>query len=136
MRAASWRDDAAVLQDLRRRVFIVEQQVPEDLEWDDADAVCIHALALDQAGIAIGTGRLLPDSNVGRMAVDRHWRGRGVGSAILKFLIACARTQRAEFVHLNAQTHAIRFYLRHGFVARGAEFLDAGIPHRQMTLRL
>lgn len=134
VRAASWRDDLAALQDVRRRVFIVEQQVPEVLEWDGADAVAVHALALDAQGRPIGTGRLLPDGHIGRMAVMSQWRRRGVGSAILEFLIGCARQQGQTAVHLNAQTRALGFYARHGCVAHGEEFMDAGIPHRRMTL--
>ncbi len=134
VRAASWRDDLAALQALRREVFIVEQHVPESLEWDEADAQSIHVLALDITGQPIGTGRLLPDGHIGRMAVLQPWRRHGVGSAILQFLIARARDAGREAVHLNAQTHALGFYARHGFIAHGAEFMDAGIPHRQMTL--
>ena len=124
------------LESLRRSVFIVEQQVPEAMEWDEFDAVSVHVLAHDFQGNPIGTGRLLPDGHVGRMAVTRTWRGRGVGSAILEFLISCVRKRGDVALHLNAQTHAIGFYERHGFVAHGDEFPDAGIPHRQMTSKL
>ncbi|MDP1538347.1 MAG: GNAT family N-acetyltransferase [Burkholderiales bacterium] len=134
VRAASWQDDLAALQDLRHRVFIIEQQVPEALEWDEADAVSVHALALDAQQLPIGTGRLLPDGHIGRMAVVPQWRRRGVGSAILMLLIGCARQQGHAAVHLHAQTRAIGFYAQHGFVVHGNEFMDAGIPHRRMTL--
>ena len=133
VRAASWKCDQAPLQDLRRTVFIREQQVPESLEWDEYDAVSQHALAVDADGHAIGTGRLLPDGHIGRMAVLREWRGCGVGAAILEFLVECARQRGDVLLHLNAQTHAIGFYERHGFVVDGEEFPDAGIPHRRMT---
>jgi len=136
VRTTSWSADQASLQALRRIVFIVEQQVPESLEWDEFDAVSVHALAQDARGNAIGTGRLLPDGHIGRMAVIREWRGRGVGAAILELLIDCARKRGDRAVHLNAQTHAIGFYQRHGFAAHGAEFPDAGIPHRKMTREL
>lgn len=131
---ASWHDDRAALQDLRRRVFIIEQHVPESLEWDEADAACQHVLAFDTQLRPVGTGRLLPDGHIGRMAVLREWRGRGVGAAMLDFLIACAWRQGHAAVHLNAQTHALGFYACRGFVAHGDEFMDAGIPHRRMTL--
>lgn len=134
VRAADWALDAPLLQLVRHAVFIVEQQVPEELEWDDADATCIHALALDVQDRPIGTGRLLPDGHVGRMAVIPQWRRRGVGGAILEYLIKHAWRQGHATVHLNAQTHALGFYERHGFVAHGGEFMDAGIPHRRMTL--
>ncbi len=131
VRAASWHDDLAPLRDLRRWVFVIEQQVPEDLEWDAADAVSVHALALDGEGRPIGTGRLLPEGHIGRMAVVREWRRRGVGSAILEWLMARARRQGLQTLHLHAQTHALGFYGRHGFVARGEIFREAGIPHRK-----
>ena len=136
LRTASWAADQAALQDLRRAVFIIEQQVPESLEWDEFDGVSVHALAQNAQGEAIGTGRLLPDGHIGRMAVRRDWRGRGVGGAILEFLIDCARRRGDRKLQLNAQTHAIGFYQRHGFVAQGEEFPDAGIPHRQMIRTL
>lgn len=136
VRAASWRFDIALLQDLRRTVFILEQQVPESLEWDEFDAVSLHALAHDARGRAVGTGRLLPDGHVGRMAVLRNWRNHGVGSAILVLLIDHARQRGDTALHLNAQTHAVGFYERHGFVVHGDEFPDAGILHRRMTLHL
>ena len=136
MRAASWQQDLAPLQDLRRTVFILEQQVPESLEWDEFDAVSQHALALDAHDHAIGTGRLLPDGHIGRMAVLGEWRGRGVGGAILEFLVECGRMRGDAILHLNAQTHAIGFYERHGFAVHGEEFPDAGIPHRRMSRKL
>ncbi len=134
VRAASWRDDIAPLQDLRRWVFIIEQQVPEELEWDEADARSVHALALDMEERPIGTGRLLPDGHIGRIAVVREWRRRGVGSAILAWLIARAREQGCRVVQLHAQTHAMGFYARHGFIAHGEVFTEAGILHRAMLL--
>ena len=136
VRAASWREDIAPLQDLRRWIFVIEQQVPEELEWDDADRVSVHALALDGEGRPIGTGRLLPDGHIGRMAVVREWRGRGVGSAILEWLMASARQQGLHALQLHAQTHALDFYGKHGFIAQGDVFNEAGIPHRKMTLSL
>jgi predicted GNAT family N-acyltransferase len=136
VRAASWREDLQPLQAVRRTVFIAEQDVPEALEWDGDDAISLHVLAQDAQGRAIGTGRLLPDGHIGRMAVVRDWRGRGVGRSILEFLVACGRRRGDKMLHLNAQTHAQGFYQRQGFVAHGDEFMDAGIPHRQMTLRL
>ena len=79
------------MQGVRRAVFVVEQRVPEALEWDDADALSLHALAHDSQGQPVATGRLLPDGHIGRMAVVREWRGRGVGRAILDFLVDCGR---------------------------------------------
>ncbi len=139
IRRAAWQDDQAALSLVRRAVFIIEQQVPEELEWDEADATALHVLAQDAKGRAIGTGRLLQEGDmghIGRMAVLREWRGQGVGASILETLIAAARERGLHEVVLNAQTHALGFYARRGFIAEGAEFQDAGIPHRRMRLRL
>lgn len=136
VRDADWHRDGARLQAIRRAVFIDEQGVPEDLEWDAADAVSLHALALTADGEAIATGRLLPDGHIGRMAVLRPYRGRGAGRAILQWLLDRARAQGHAAVILHAQSHALGFYARAGFVPSSAEFMEAGIPHRQMTLRL
>jgi len=133
VRLTSWDADHAVLQDLRYRVFVIEQKVPEELEWDDADVSCVHALAHDGQGMPIGTGRLLADGQIGRMAVLPEWRRYGVGGAVLELLLEHARKQNVA-TYLNAQTHALGFYERHGFVAEGDVFMDAGIPHRRMTL--
>lgn len=135
----SWSADDLLLRVVRRKVFIEEQYVPEDLEWDEWDAHSLHVLALDGDSHAIGTGRLLQEhdmGHIGRMAVLREWRGQGVGAAILNALIAAARERGLTEVMLNAQTHALGFYARSGFVAEGDEFPDAGIPHRRMRLRL
>lgn len=136
LRAAAWRDDHALLQRVRRDVFILEQQVPEAMEWDEFDGPSLHVLALNAGRDPVGTARLLPDGHVGRMAVLKAWRGRGVGMAMLDFLIGAARARRYPVLRLNAQTHALGFYTRRGFQAEGGEFMEAGIPHRAMLLRL
>jgi predicted GNAT family N-acyltransferase len=131
-----WQSAVEPLRHVRRLVFIDEQKVPEELEWDEWDARCVHVLARTWAGAPVGTGRLLPDAHIGRMAVLPQWRRQGVASAILRELLAIARERGDQVVRLNAQTQAIPFYARFGFLAQGAEFLDAGIPHRLMVLRL
>lgn len=131
----TWEDAREALSSVRREVFIAEQGVPEDLEWDEDDARSVHVLAASAAAAPIGTGRLLPDGRIGRMAVLRSWRGRGVGSAILRALLDAAREAGYDEVRLHAQTHALAFYAKHGFVAIGDEFMEAGIPHREMVLR-
>jgi predicted GNAT family N-acyltransferase len=98
--------------------------------------VSLHALAFDRAGRLLGTGRLLPDGHVGRMAVLPQARGTGVGSALLAALLQAARARGDREVALSAQTHAIPFYERFGFVAEGEEYDDAGIPHRRMRRAL
>lgn len=135
VRDASWAADAARLQQVRRAVFIVEQRIPEDMEWDAEDALCLHALAEDTAGNPVGTGRLLADGHIGRIAVLADWRGRGVGAAIFEHLIGVAeRLGHAELL-LNAQAHAVGFYARYGFSPCGPEYLEAGIAHRPMRRR-
>ena len=91
-------------------------------------------LALDAGGCPVGTGRLLPDGHIRRIAVVREWRCRGVGSAILQWLVARAREQGCHAAHLHAQTHALGFYASHGFIAHGEVFTEAGILHRAMSL--
>jgi len=121
---------------IRHAVFVTEQRVPAAIELDEWDAHSDHALARDARGLAIGTGRLLPDGHIGRMAVLPEWRGRGVGAAILAALLERAAARGMTEVVLNAQTHARGFYARHGFTAVGAEFTEAGIPHVAMTRTL
>jgi predicted GNAT family N-acyltransferase len=128
--------DEAALRTVRAAVFIDEQQVPLELEWDGRDDACLHVLACNAQGEPIGTGRLLPEGKIGRMAVVRAARGKGVGAAILRELLAAAREHGFATVELSAQTHALGFYARFGFGVISDEYLDAGIPHRSMRLRL
>lgn len=127
-----WATHAGVLGAVRREVFVVEQRVPEALEWDGLDADCRHVLAVDGDGHAVGTGRLLPDGHIGRMAVLAAWRGRGLGRALLERLVAMACARGDAMAVLNAQTHAVGFYSRCGFEVSSGEFMDAGIPHVEM----
>lgn len=136
LKRVNWEDAGDVLRAIRRTVFVDEQGVPEALEWDGLDGRCIHVMATDADGAVIGTGRLLPDGHIGRMAVVRHWRNRGVGGGILKELIAAAADAGHASAVLNAQTHAVGFYTRFGFEVVGDEFIEAGIPHRAMRLEL
>jgi len=132
VRAASWQEDGPALRAVREAVFIREQGVPAELEWDEFDIVCVHLLAMNPSGNPIGTARLLPDASVGRMAVLRDWRCKGVGSALMDRLLKEAENRQLPTVTLNAQTHATGFYSRFGFQQSGPEFLDAGIPHVKM----
>lgn len=136
VRLSDWIVDQPKLKSVRYDVFVVEQRVPESLEWDGIDGDCRHAIAEDSSGNAIGCGRLLPDGHLGRMAVRREWRGKGVGAAILGRLVTLAEEQGFERVVLNAQTSACGFYARYGFTPCGPEFVEAGIPHRAMERRL
>jgi predicted GNAT family N-acyltransferase len=110
--------------------------VPREDEWDDLDARSVHALARDAHGKPIGTGRLTPERKIGRMAVLRDWRGRGVGEALLRTLMEQAQARHWPELSLNAQVAAVPFYARAGFVAEGEEFLEAGIVHRTMRRQL
>jgi predicted GNAT family N-acyltransferase len=131
-----WRDAERELRTIRTAVFIVEQQVPEALEWDEMDTRSTHALARDAEGSPIGCGRLLPTGYIGRMAVLAPWRGRGVGAALLVALVDLARERGHARAILNAQARAMPFYVRHGFAPTGERFDEAGIDHRVMTRTL
>lgn len=121
---------------VRYEVFVIEQNVPADIELDVHDAECIHAVAYDESDRPVGTGRLLPDTHIGRMAVLQAYRGQGVGSLLLDQLIHEARRRGYAQVVLSAQTHALPFYERHGFIAEGPLYMDAGIEHKLMRLPL
>lgn len=117
---------------IRFAIFVGEQNVPPGIELDELDASCLHAIAYDPDGKAIGTGRLLPDGHIGRMAVVNDWRRQGVGAEILEALVAeAARRGHAEVV-LSAQLQAAEFYRSHGFVAEGKVYQEAGILHQAM----
>src|ERR1041384_6939429 len=103
---------------IRFTVFVEEQRVPADLEMDENDAASLHALAYAD-GQAIGTGRLLPDGHIGRMAVVKDWRGQGAGRAMLRRLIEAARRRGHREVALSAQVHALEFYRAEGFEPDG-----------------
>ncbi|AST27351.1 GNAT family N-acetyltransferase [Ralstonia pseudosolanacearum] len=123
------RDEAGAV---RYDVFVIEQNVPVELEWDDDDARSWHAVARDASGRAVATGRLLPDGHIGRMAVRKEARGTGIGARVLQALIDKARALGYTQLILNAQTHAMPFYARAGFTPEGDEFEEAGIAHRTM----
>jgi predicted GNAT family N-acyltransferase len=130
-----WQALGQIAAELRRRVFIDEQQVPEEEEWDGQDPACLHFIAFD-AGQPVGTARLLPDGHIGRVAVLPQARGRGIGLALMREAIETARLKGHTEALLAAQVHALPFYERLGFQTYGQEFLDAGIPHRNMRLFL
>ena len=130
--AGTWNELGEEARQLRDAVFVDEQKVPRDIEWDEHDAVSRHVIARDSDGGAIGTGRLLADGHIGRMAVLADWRGKGVGRALLERLLELAAASHMQHLALHAQTQAGGFYRRFGFVEDGPEFMEAGIPHRTM----
>jgi predicted GNAT family N-acyltransferase len=132
----NWEQAAPVAGPIRFSIFVDEQNVPPGIELDDRDPECLHAVAYDNDGKAIGTGRLLPDGHIGRMAVVKDWRRRGVGDAILDALVEEARKRGHKEVVVSAQLQAAEFYRNHGFVADGKVFKDAGILHEKMRRKL
>ncbi|MFF2728582.1 GNAT family N-acetyltransferase [Streptomyces sp. NPDC058008] len=143
-RALDETDLAACFQ-VRKEVFVGEQRVPEEIEYDALDATAVHVVAVAGDGSALGTGRLLHGEDaagrtggdesvgsLGRLAVTREARGLGVGAALVRALEDEARARGLAAVDLHAQTHALGFYERLGYTAYGPEFPDAGIPHRSM----
>jgi predicted GNAT family N-acyltransferase len=134
LQTMGWEEAKAEAGPVRFTVFVDEQKVPAEMELDEHDPACVHVIA-KSGDRAVGTGRLLPDGHIGRMAVLREARGQGVGAAMLLALLEIARLRGDIEVALSAQTHAIGFYRKHGFVEEGPEYLDAGIPHQSMRLR-
>jgi predicted GNAT family N-acyltransferase len=132
---ARWREAKPEAQRIRFAVFVEEQGVPAELEMDALDAQCLHALAF-HGNLAVGTARLLPDGHIGRMAVLKARRGRGVGAALLQRLIQAARERGDREALLSAQVHALGFYRAHGFTPYGEIYEEAGIPHQAMRLAL
>ncbi len=135
----SWHKAQMLARAIRHCVFVEEQCIPEELEWDEWDALSIHAVAVLLPGSAIATGRLLPVDaagviRLGRMAVLKPWRNCGVGSAILCTLLADARKSNVHEIVLHAQITAASLYRKHGFSECGGTFLEAGIPHVEMRL--
>ena len=124
------------MQQVRRAVFVVEQGFPEHEEWDSADLTCVHALILEGKRVAVGTGRVEATGKIGRLAILKPYRGLGLGSELLEWLVGQARRRGLESVYLHAQLHALPFYLQHRFVAEGPVFDEAGVTHQRMSRRL
>lgn len=131
IRIADWHKDNADLRRIRERVFIDEQGVTPEQEWDSSDADAVHFLAVED-GFAMGTARLLPDGCIGRVSVLKEWRGLKIGEALMQAAVAEAERRGLKEQTLTAQVHAARFYERLGFKAISDEFIEAGIPHIEM----
>lgn len=134
VRIADWQKDNADIRRIRDSVFVVEQAVSPELEWDAEDAEAVHFLAFE-GEFAVGTARLLPDGHIGRVAVLKDWRGLKIGDALLEATITEAERRGLIEQRLSAQVHALPFYERHGFVVVSEEYLDVGIPHADMLRR-
>lgn len=136
IRLGTWDELKREAAPIRFTVFVEEQKVPAEIEIDAWDPQCLHALAIDGDGRTVGTGRLLPDGHIGRMAVLKVARGSGAGTALLTTLMQAAREHGHREVVLSAQTHAVPFYARLGFATEGGVYDDAGIPHIDMRRAL
>jgi predicted GNAT family N-acyltransferase len=133
---ADWNVDAASLTALRHEVFVSEQKVPIEIEIDDMDSQCLHIKACLNDERIVGTARLLPNHYIGRMCVAKDYRHQGIAGAMLEFIIQYARHQKFKSLHLNAQISAQSLYQRYGFDTDSDIFMEAGIPHRHMSLQL
>lgn len=131
VRLADWHKDHDELRRIREAVFVVEQAVPPEQEWDADDAEALHFLAFD-GDYPVGTARLQADGRIGRVSVLREWRGLGVGDALLHAVLEEAARRGLQQQTLSAQTQAVPFYQRLGFEVISDEFLEAGIPHVDM----
>jgi len=140
VRVGSWKELGAQAQAIRTSVFVEEQKIPADMEWDTADESCLHAVAVNRFGLPLATGRLLEHvpgvAKIGRMAVVKSMRGSRVGRSVLDALMQAARGQGQREVVLHAQMSAAPFYARAGFIERGPVFEEAGIPHVEMVRAL
>ena len=132
---ASWAIHAAAIKSIRTRVFIEEQGVPPELEWDGHDEQCAHFIIRHKSCI-IATARLKPDGQIGRMAVLKPFRRKGTGHLLLATVLSHARASGFTRVFLHAQVAVIDFYRKQGFACEGEIFMDAGIPHQEMYKKL
>ena len=132
----SWHDGEPLLKSVRKAVFIDEQSISPELEWDGLDEECRHALVLSSQGEAIGCGRMMADGHIGRIAVLPAWRKQKVGTAIMEALLGYARAHGYPQVDVDAQTYAVPFYQAFDFAPEGEVFQDAGLPHIKMRREL
>jgi predicted GNAT family N-acyltransferase len=140
VRVGSWKELGRDAGNIRTSVFIHEQKIPVELEWDEADAGCTHAVAYNRIGMPLATGRLLEHvpgvAKIGRMAVSQTVRGTGVGRKVLDALVKAAKDRGDREAVLHAQLTAVPFYARSGFTQRGPVFDEADIPHVEMVRTL
>lgn len=135
VRVANWKEDIEALRMIRTSVFIEEQNVPVDLEWDELDKKCTHFI-VHAGNKPVATARLSPDGQIGRMSVLQQYRKKGIGTALILNIISYAKESGFDKIWLHAQTQVISFYEMHDFKAEGSEFMDAGIKHKTMNKNL
>jgi predicted GNAT family N-acyltransferase len=131
-----WMDQEKLLCMIRKKVFIEEQKVAPELEWDGMDEKAIHFLVFKDEK-AIGCARAIVIKSrmqLGRMAVLKEYRGQGAGSTLIEKAIVTAKLKQLSGIHISAQCNAINFYVKFGFEVMGDTYLDAEILHRDMTL--
>ena len=134
IKLVNWQSHQSELKAIRQQVFIIEQHIPQELEWDGLDDRATHLLALNNANQTVACARILPGGIIGRMAVLKQWRNLGVGRAVLSYAVNFCRTQGLLSIELSAQQHAVGFYSKAGFVVISNEYMDAGIIHYDMRL--
>lgn len=132
IRETTWVDSREALSKVRRSVFIEEQSVPESMEWDEADTIAVHFFAVERVGQVVGTARLLPTGQIGRLAVLPTHRRQGIGSALLARAIQKAELLGLSEVFLHAQLTALPLYQAFSFIPEGEVFDEAGIAHQFM----
>ncbi|WP_318472220.1 GNAT family N-acetyltransferase [Photobacterium leiognathi] len=130
-------DDAhrGLIRTVREQVFIQEQQIDPEIEFDGLDSEAVHVLVMDGEQ-PLGTGRILSDGHIGRIAIMKAARGQGLGAKVVQALVKYAQQQGYPRVDLGAQTHAVDFYRKLGFMPYGDEFMEANIPHQAMEQML
>lgn len=140
VRTSDWKQLGEDAGRIRTEVFVQEQRIPAELEWDEADATAVHAVAYNRLGVPLATGRLLQAQpgvgKIGRMAVHKVLRGCGVGEKVLRALAAAAQERGDRQLVLHAQRTAQAFYAKLGFQPQGEPFEEAGIPHQEMVATL
>jgi predicted GNAT family N-acyltransferase len=135
IRIADWEKDKEKLSTIRTLVFIKEQNVPEEMEWDEFDSSSTHFIAFEKDQ-AIACARLKPDGQIGRMAVLAEYRNKGNGKKLLQFVLQSSAELNFKTVYLHAQVTAVPFYEKQGFIAKGDVFYEANIPHREMLRKI
>ncbi len=134
IKTVNFTDHFSEIEEIRTAVFIKEQNVPLELEWDEFDNKSTHIIAYYN-NKPVGTARLLNDRHIGRMAVLKAYRNRNIGKNMLKYILEIARKKASNTIKLSAQEHAVEFYKKYGFSVTSDVYMDAGIPHYNMKYR-